>query len=255
MNPPKTSVLEASGSEPLNQESGKLCWRLGDGVRFMTWRSHVWRVVSRLSLRSASRWACLTLPGWREGAPAKGLRVWRDSDGDVLSLAAPGEGLGLPQGSEVELKRWCRELAQERGGGLIEAHGIGPSACLIYKRLQMPAYVYTGMFISVVQGFTLVWTVVAGERGATGVREAVVTADLMNAGTLTLDGYRHSWAQDPYDPAYQGVDRSVLRFISDDASYDEQFPHHPLSKVRRVLRALPAAMQFDPPKASKARFW
>jgi hypothetical protein len=148
------------------------------------------------------------------------------------------------------MKRWFREQAQNRGGGLIEAHGMGSEAYLIYKRLQMPAYVYTGMFISAIQGFTLVWTVVAGEHGTTGVREAVVTADLMNAGKLTVDAYRRSWAQDPYDPAYQGVDRSVLRFISDDESYDQQFPHHPLSKVRRVLRALPTAMRFDPPKAS-----
>jgi hypothetical protein len=151
------------------------------------------------------------------------------------------------------VKRWCRELAQERGGGLIEAHGIGPSARLIYKRLQMPAYVYTGMFITTFQRFTVVWTVVAGEHGTTGVREGVVTANLMNAGKLTLDGYRRSWAQDPYDSAYQGVDRSVLRFMSDDESYDEQFPDHPLSKVRRVLKALPAAVQFDLPKAPEAR--
>ena len=122
------------------------------------------------------------ITGWSEGAPAKGLRLWRDSEGDVLSLATPAEGLRLPRGSEAEVKRWCRELAQERGGGLIEAHGIGPSARLIYKRLQMPAYFYTGMFITAVQGFTVVWTVVAGEHGTTGVREAVVTANLMNAG-------------------------------------------------------------------------
>jgi hypothetical protein len=220
----------------------------------MTWRSHLWRIVSRLSQTSPSRRARLTLPGWSEGAPAKGLRLWRDSDGDVLSLAIPAEGLGLPHGSEAEVKRWCRELAQERGGGLIEAHGIGSSARLIYKRLQIPAYVYTGMFITAVQGFSLVWTVVAGEHGTTGAREAVVTANLMKAGKLTLDGYRRSWAQDPYDPAYQGVDRSVLRFMSDDESYDEQFPHHPLSKVRHVLRALPTAMQFDPPKSPEAQY-
>ncbi len=220
----------------------------------MGWRSHVWCIVSRLLLRNPSRWARLTLPGWSEGAPAKGLRVWRDWDGDVLSLATPAEGLGLPHGSEAQVRHWCRELAQERGAGLIEAHGIGPSARLIYKRLQIPAYVYTGMFITAVQEFTLVWTIVAGEHGTTGVREAVVTASLMNAGKLTLDGYRRSWAQDPYEPAYQGVDRSVLRFMSDDESYDEQFPHHPLSKVRRALAALPAPMQFDPPKAPKAQF-
>jgi len=154
------------------------------------------------------------------------------------------EGLGIPHGSEAEVRRWCRELAQERGAGLIEAHGIGPSARLIYKRLQMPVYVYTGMFITDVQGCTLVWTIVAGEHGTTGVREAMVTANLINAGKLTLVGYRRLWARDPYEPDYQGVDRSVLRFMSDDEGYDGQFPHHPLSKVRRVLAALPGVAQY-----------
>jgi hypothetical protein len=88
----------------------------------------------------------------------------------------------------------------------------------------------------------LVWTVVAGEHGMTGVREAVITAELMNAGALTIASYQQSWAQDPYDPAYTGVDRSVLRFMSDDRKYDERFPAHPLSKVRRVLAVLPNAV-------------
>ena len=79
----------------------------------------------------------------------------------------------------------------------------------------------------------------------TGVREAVVASNLMNAGKLTAEDYKRYWAEDPYEAAYRGVDRSVMRFMSDDESYDEQFPQHPLSKVRRVLAMLPNTMQFD----------
>lgn len=214
----------------------------------MEWRSHLWCIVSRWFRRDPSRWARLTLPGWSEHAPANGLRLWRDLDGDMLSLATtPAKVQGLPHGSEAEVRRRSRGLAQKLGAGLIEAYRVGPSARLIYKRLQMPAYVYTGMFITAVEGCTLVWTIVAGEHGTTGVREAVVTKKLMDEGKLTLDGYTHSWAQDPYEPDYQGVDGRVLRFMSDDESYDEQFPRHPLSKVRRVLTAFPATFQFNPP--------
>jgi hypothetical protein len=85
----------------------------------------------------------------------------------------------------------------------------------------------------------LVWTVVAGEHSMTGMREAVITAELMNAGALTIESYQQSWSQDPYKPDYTGVDRSVLRFMSDDKKYDERFPTHPLSKVRSVLSSLP----------------
>jgi hypothetical protein len=83
------------------------------------------------------------------------------------------------------------------------------------------------------------------EHGTTGAREAVVTAELMNAGQLTIQEYELSWALDPYDPKYCGVDRSVLRFISDDERYDVLFPERPLSKVRRVLAMLPYSVQVE----------
>jgi hypothetical protein len=189
----------------------------------------------------------LTLPGWNEETSTEDLRIWRDNDGSVLSLGVVADA---PDGSdEVAFRQWCRKLAASRDAGLIEAcrvdGGIGPSVRLIYKRLQIPAYIYTGMLITFVQGVQLLWTVVAGELGTTGVREAVVTAGLMNAGKLNIDDYKSHWAHDPYEPAYQGVNRSVLRFMSDDESYDDQFPQHPLSKIRRVLAALPDSVQFD----------
>jgi hypothetical protein len=85
----------------------------------------------------------------------------------------------------------------------------------------------------------------AGETGTTGVREAVVTSELINAGKMTVSEFERSWAQDPYDPSYHGVDRSVLRFMSDDASYDGRFPDHPLSRIRQVLTILPQSIQSD----------
>ena len=211
----------------------------------MRWWRRLRRTSPSLSVRETSERVRLILDGWREVAPVDDLRIWRDSCGDVLSLATPGQGIDLPQGSEEVLRNWCRELARGRGGGLIEAHQIGSSAKLIYKRLEMPGYIYTGMFITSVQAVPLVWTVVAGEHGITGEREALVTANLMNAGKLTIEDYRNSFAQDPYEPAFGGVERSVLRFMSDDECYDERFPHHPLSRVRRVLAILPENIQVD----------
>ena len=101
------------------------------------------------------------------------------------------------------------------------------------------------MFINSEELSFLIWTIVAGERGTSGLREAIVTASLMKAGTLTLEDYERSWAHDPYEPGYHGVDRIVLRSMSDDETYDQQFPWHPLSKVRQVLAVLPSAVQFD----------
>jgi hypothetical protein len=183
--------------------------------------------------------------------------LWRDVDGDVLSLGSLGilteSFWHSDRPDEIELRKWCRGLAESRGGGLIEAFALDGEVRLIYKRLQKPAYTYTGMLIARVRQEWLIWTMVAGERGTTGVREAVVTANLMDAGKLTIDDYKLYWAQDPYEPTYRGVDRSVLRFMSDDEIYDEQFPQHPLSKVRRNLATLPNYVEYGPFVAQASR--
>jgi hypothetical protein len=174
------------------------------------------------------------------------MRVWRDIDGDVLSLANASEFLGSSDVSDdKKVRTWCRGIAQSRGGGLIEAYKLDSGIKLIYKRLELPAYIYTGMLITRVSRASLIWTLVAGEHGTTGVREAVVTATLISEGKLRPEEYELRWSQDPYEPAYHGVDRSVLRFISDDENYDEQFPQHPLSKIRYALAALPRNVVYD----------
>jgi hypothetical protein len=214
----------------------------------MRWWKRPWR-SSVEAPGNPSQCVRLTLPGWNEETPIEDLRVWRDIDGDVILLHVSKEAIAPVGADPSELRFWCRNYAAGRGGGLIEVRavdgGTGASVIFIYKRLQMPAYVYTGILITSARGTWLLWTIVAGEHGTTGVREALVTADLMSAGKLTIDDYRLFWAQDPYDPAYRGVDRSVLRFMSDDDSYDKQFPQHPLSKVRRLLAILPDKVQVD----------
>ncbi len=204
-------------------------------------------VFAQTPVSDPARLVRLSMAGWDEETPDKGMRVWRDPDGDVLSLAVLDSPLNLLDSpTEAELQRFARQLAEQSGAGLIEVIVVAPPprsiVSLIYKRLERPAYVYTGMLMMAGQNTSVVWTVVAGEHGTTGVREAIITAEMLEAGELTIDGYERSWAQDPYDPTYHGVDRSVLRFMSDDKSYDTRFPHHPLSRVRRVLAALPASV-------------
>ncbi len=197
-------------------------------------------------------WFAPNLLGWKEDNSTADLRIWRDADGAVLSLAvdvAVTFDVHKDLSDETEVRRYARGLAESRSGGLIEAHArctkVGPTAFWIYKRLEVPAYIYTGMLMACAHELPFLWTVVDGEGQTTGIREAVVTAGLLRSGKLTPANYEQCWAHDPYDPAYRGVDRRVLRGISDDACYDAQFPEHPLSKVRRVLAALPDNMEFD----------
>ena len=91
----------------------------------------------------------------------------------------------------------------------------------------------------------VIWNTTACELGTTGVREAVVASTLMSEGKPAPQDYERCWGQDPYELTYRGVDKSVLRFMSDDEAYDEQFPQHPLSKVRRVLATLSSDAKYN----------
>lgn len=189
------------------------------------------------------------MPGWRVVEQGGQMTVWQDVDGDALSLTLDA-AFGLSDQNAV--RGHCRTIAERMSSGLVEAAVVagadGPAVMFVYKRLDNPAFVFTGMLVvSPTSRTSSVWTVVARERATTGVREAVVTAQLMKEGKLTLESYCTSWAQDPYDPTYGGVDRSTLRYLSDDESYDLQFPQHPLSKVRRELRKLLALELYPPP--------
>jgi hypothetical protein len=183
------------------------------------------------------------MPQWEMVKHDERQTMWRDTDGDALSLTRGVDFGLLDLSDENAVRAHCRNLAKSSASGLIEAAVVerkdGPVLTLVYKRLDMPAYVFTGMLVvAPTSGSSSVWIIVARERGMTGVREAVVAAQLMKDGSLSLESYQTSWAKDPYDPTYGDVDRRTLRFISDDESWDLQFPRHPLSKVRRQLREL-----------------
>lgn len=214
----------------------------------MSWWKRLWRGRGEPSYPERLRAVRLAMQGWNEETSSGGMRAWRDPEGSVLSFAIPDGGLGLPALSDVTaLQQWARSIAETRAAGLIQVRvatgALGAGVSLIYKRLEKTASIFTGMLL--VPSRSHVWTVVAGERGTTGVREAVVTDILLKAGKMTIEDYERSWASDPYDPSYRGVDRSVLRFVSDDERYDELFPEHPLSKVRRVLATLPSSVQVE----------
>ena len=217
----------------------------------MSWWKRLWKGPTDSSSEQLQL-VHLNMQGWNDEGVRGEMRGWRDGQGDFLSLVLTSEFLGLPPLSdEVALRNSFRHIAESRGGGLIEVlvrtGALGATASLVYKRLLKPTYVFTGMlFVPGVQP-SQVWTVVAQEYGTTGVREAIITAELFNEGSLTIEDYEHAWAKDPYDPGYHAVDRSALRFVSDDESYDERFPEHPLSKVRRILAALPSSVHIGDP--------
>ena len=74
------------------------------------------------------------------------------------------------------------------------------------------------------------------EHGITGTRDIAVF-DFMrkqNRIILTENGVT-GWSCDPYDPSYT---KGIPMNCSESAEYDELFPLHPLSEVRRFVRSV-----------------
>jgi hypothetical protein len=187
----------------------------------------------------------LSMNGWALVNHEPTAAYWRDPTGDVINLTLfpVDQALAIPKLSDTKsLQNYCRAIAESQSSGLVEVTSTvgaeGPCVAYIYKRLRIPAFTFFGVVATPVPHGTWTWLVVAYERGTTGVREAVITSKLVEAGQLTLESYEASWAQDPYDPSYRGVDGKTLRYVSDAEEYDAAFPDHPLTKVRRELRRL-----------------
>ena len=67
-----------------------------------------------------------------------------------------------------------------------------------------------------------------------GARDAMVYAMLANRGEVRLcESGIEGWTSDPYDPFFTF---GVLMNRSEQAQYDNLFPRHPLSELRRFVR-------------------
>jgi hypothetical protein len=178
--------------------------------------------------------------------------VRQDDWGVVVSVSAVPE-LDLPAPlTPVAVRQYFREVAEQQQGGLVEAEIVewrsGKVVEGICKRPNGTGFTFIGMVFVPMTKSSLVWAVAATEGPMTGMRESVVTTQMLQQGALTVETYQQSWAQDPYDPAYRGlgrVDSKTLRYLSDDAIFDSQFPNHPLTRVRACIRQILDEVDID----------
>jgi len=89
------------------------------------------------------------------------------------------------------------------------------------------------------------------EHGVTGMREAVVLDGMLGSGRIKLEDFPRGdksgkvpgWMQDPYGPT---IESPLLRNPAEDEQYDAQFPDHPLSRMRSVLRSVQSSLRLPP---------
>ena len=186
---------------------------------------------------------------------------WRDSLDNELHVCfhmQPAEHL-LEASDIGSLRAYWRRRAESCGGGAIvsvESVGIagirGEMAIVKYKSGLGNEYVGTITIPLADSHVTIVMS--ASEHGATGAREAAVSAVLASRGELDLSGLAPGesaegpipipgWVQDPYDPGYEG---RVLCALSDDARFDAFCPDHPLSRIRSAFADILQSVALDP---------
>lgn len=196
--------------------------------------------------------------GWHEHEQerAKDWMVWGNA-GDILSLAVVSSPWKTFKPMEREY--WledAREMAKP--GGIVSVDPRLVTSCpaieIVYKRIDGTGYRYTGMLIVEFKGLWCHVTGVFGEREVTGLREAILTPSLLEGGEIKIrkhpfyrriftrsSGYLEGWFVDPFDAKYRGI---VLRSVTDSEEYDQQFPHHALTRLRSTLKTVRDSFQF-----------
>ncbi|NUR51899.1 MAG: hypothetical protein HOV71_27550 [Hamadaea sp.] len=139
------------------------------------------------------------------------------------------------------LRRGLARLAAQQGGALIEADvvplGGQPALRQIVKvKLQHQEHgqAFLGSYILPKSRCSAVLRVQAAEQGTTGMREAMVMAQ------VGPTAYFHPH---PYGPEGDG---GLPSHVADSPAYDPQFPQHPLTRVRQLLAQLAAQVTVDP---------
>jgi hypothetical protein len=189
--------------------------------------------------------------GWTRRDATASKVVWADGHGDAMVLKLVPGPAPVPFDSEASVQAWARQEAAQNGGGIVSARllhiGDVPVVEAIYKHETRPAYEYLGAMIIPGAAHHFRIAVGSAEIGKTGVRDALVTAQLVEQGRLDPrktdeKGRILGWFRDPYDARF---DSEALNCVADDEQYDSLVPSHPLSVARRTLHALAATLTFS----------
>jgi hypothetical protein len=187
------------------------------------------------------------LGGLRSVAP----NTWASSDGIVVQAQyfdiVPN--LPAPLTDIANLRRGMTLKAFASGGGLVEADvatlGDQPAYRQVGK-LKIPdrptGLAFLGTFIVPKATCSATLVTQAIEQGTTGVRESIVMLKV---------GPDNFFRPHPFAPeASAGLPFNV----ADDPAYDDMFPEHPLTRVRKFMAGIAPQLTFAPEFASLPPF-
>jgi hypothetical protein len=191
-----------------------------------------------------------------------------EHNGALIWYAPEGDGIGLfhfsmPPDIEVDLgaidrvRGYYRTAAMSHGAAIVEVDVLQLAGCQIVRQIvkvpQKPTgMTYMGSMTLPFRDFSYVLKIQCLETGTTGVRDSSVLAEKMSAGEVSFDEETmklQGWMHDPYDRTISyplSSDGGTCSYnSSDSAQYDEYFPAHPLSRLRRLLTHIQTTLTVD----------
>lgn len=174
----------------------------------------------------------------------KNSKNWISNYGDNLALYYTEDEIDTPNknASLNEIRDFYRKKAAIAEGAIVEVDkfqndGLEGIRAIIKAPLADLAMSYNGyLIIPDAKGY-YIFKMTCVEEGTTGLREAGVMLLLRKEEKIKInekDGTISGWSQDPYDANYNAKAKIMLN-ISEDKKYDQQFPRHPLSRLRAIF--------------------
>jgi len=174
-----------------------------------------------------------------------GQRIWYTPDGDGVGVLFFEVPPGLPRQTKTtaDLQEFYRKSIGNELVKMVEFRllEVAKVAC-VWMVLGIPqpscAVTYVGTLTIPFAKFSFVIKMQCEERGTTGVREAVLLDKALRTGSVTVEE--------------GGKLKGDLNW--DDVRHDNQFPNHPLSRLRREFAPIIASLQIQEATQQEKRF-
>lgn len=197
--------------------------------------------------------------GWEQVKNDAEIQQWINPEQSIaLSINFFDLKPDLPTATNVDLLRnFYRDQLVAHNGGLIETNLISLKSYSLIKTIfkipqQPTGMTYLASLTIPFKKCSYVVKIQAVEVGATGMRDTVVSTQLLTEGKIDLGGDDfEGWFADPYDPS---IKEGTPMNLSEDIAYDAMFPKHPLSQARSLLSKIESQIIFADELAKYKRF-
>ena len=189
-----------------------------------------------------------------------GVRVWQTPSGDGVGIyffPIPPDILADINSPESLSAFYGNMIAEAKNITGISIDSMNIDGCIFVKMIikvpQQPfGMSYIGSLTLPFRNFSFVVKMQCAERGTTGMRESFVVDELMGKSEIKIDksGRLEGWEKPSFStrPDAWKINRAEA------VEYDERFPIHPLSILRRTLDQIESSIKVSDEVKKEPKF-